>query len=296
MFVLVTEIKMVILGLGSNLGDRLAHLRHALSHIKSIPDVQVIRVSPVYISEAMLPEHSPADWNVSYFNLAIACKTNLSPLSLLKKIKEIESTLGRKPAERWAPRVIDIDILTWNNETCSTQELTIPHVGLLERPFALWPLADIEPLWQYPISGPHEGKTAAELIEKWGSRFAGNSPFSTKQIHQRIDTPELVGIINVTPDSFSDGGKCQESVAALQQAKQLVLAGATILDIGAESTAPNTKSITAEEEWLRLEPILAVISQEKKNFLLEPKISIDTRHDSVAKRAMAYNINWITRS
>ena len=285
---------MVILGLGSNVGDRLVNLRKALRYIKQLPEIKVLQASPVYISDALLPDLAPPDWDQPYLNLALLCETSLAPLELLKQLKNIEWTIGRKPeARHWGPRILDIDILAWNDTIIQNDILTIPHENLQERPFALWPLADVAPLWRFPLEGQNHDKTAAEMVEKWGSRFSGNAPLQTKQIYQRIDTPALVGVINVTPDSFSDGGKFLNTEKALQQALSLVYSGAEIIDMGAESTAPGANAISPEEEWLRLEPVLKAIHAAGNQFLIPPKISIDTRHPDVAAKALTVGIDWV---
>jgi 2-amino-4-hydroxy-6-hydroxymethyldihydropteridine diphosphokinase/dihydropteroate synthase len=285
---------MIVLGLGSNLGDRLANLRKALQAIGNLPDLSVRQVSPIYISDALLPENAPADWDMPYLNLAIRCDTTLAPLDLLKQLKTIEWSIGRKPEIRhWGPRVVDIDILAADNLIVASDVLTVPHANLQQRPFALWPLADVAPLWQFPLSGPNHGKTAAQIVEPWGSRFSGEAPFHTRQINQRVDTPQLVGILNVTPDSFSDGGQFLQREQAQQQMTHLVSTGAEVLDIGAESTSPRATPLDAETEWQRLEPVLASIKEIKTQFILPPKISVDTRHASVAAKALEFGADWI---
>lgn len=285
---------MVILGLGSNIGDKLQNLRLALHAIQAIPEVKVFQVSPVYISDALLPENAPSEWDHPYLNLTLRCETTLVPLALLETLKKIESRIGRKPEVRhWGPRIIDIDILAWNDVIIHTDTLTVPHENLQTRPFALWPLADIAPLWKFPLEGKNHGKTAAEMVESWGSRFSGNAPFHTKQLYQRVDAPQLVGIVNVTPDSFSDGGQFIDPDKAAHHAIQLVNDGAEILDIGAESTAPSAQPLDPATEWQRLEPVLTAIRDAKKHFILEPKISVDTRHAEVASRSLEYGIDWI---
>src|SRR5476651_1633704 len=107
---------MVILGLGSNSGDRLANLRQARQLLSLIPKLQLLRVSPLYMSNALLPEQAPDSWDQPYLNLAIQCETRLQPQELLQQLKNVEYTLGRKPVKRhWGPRVIDIDILAWDD-------------------------------------------------------------------------------------------------------------------------------------------------------------------------------------
>lgn len=279
---------MVILGLGSNVGDKLFFLRHALEHIKKIPNFKVTKVSPLYFSKALMPENAPSNWDMPYINAAICGETSLEPLALLKILKKIESELGRKsPIRHWGPREIDIDILAWDEKNIKTDTLNIPHLNLPERPFALWPLADVAPLWVFP----GENKTAAELVEKWGSRFSGDAPFKTRQINQRIDTPRLMGILNITPDSYSDGGKFMQTDKAIAHAIQLVNDGADIIDIGAESTRPNATPLSAEEEWQRLQPVLETL--QTTSFLISPKISLDTYHPETVEKALRYNIDII---
>jgi 2-amino-4-hydroxy-6-hydroxymethyldihydropteridine diphosphokinase/dihydropteroate synthase len=281
---------LIILGLGSNIGDRLQYLRGALHALKNIPGVSVQQVSPVYISDAELPEHAPPSWNQTFLNCAVRCASSLAPQELLTAIKKIEADFGRNlqnPA--WSPRVVDIDILAQQDQNIATEQLIIPHRHLLNRPFALWPLADLIPTWQYP----GQQLTAEQIVEKWGSRFSGDAPFNTRQINQRIDTPRLVGIINVTPDSFSDGGKFISAEQAFHQAIHLMDAGAEILDVGAESTAPHSSPLTPRMEWQRLQPVLTAVMQAKHKFIIPPVISVDTRHAEVAQHAVALGVDWI---
>lgn len=285
---------MIVLGLGSNLNDRLANLKSAYLALKQLAGLQIVQVSPVYLSDALLPENAPADWDLPHLNIAIRCETLLKPLELLDELKKIEWSIGRKPeARHWGPRILDIDILAWEGLVMDSERLTLPHKGLPERPFALWPLADVWPNWQFPLPGIYQNQTAAQIVEQWGSRFDGKAPFHTRQLQQRIDTPELMGIINLTPNSFSDGGCHQQADIALQHAIQLVADGASTLDIGAESTAPTSEAISAETEWQRLEPFLNLLNANRDEFIIQPKISIDTRHVDVAEKAIDKKIDFI---
>ncbi len=101
--------------------------------------------------------------------------------------------------------------------------------------------------------------------------------------------PALMGILNVTPDSFSDGGRM--GAAALAAAEALVRDGADILDIGAESTRPGAVAITAAEEWVRLSPVLTAIAD--ASWRREVRVSVDTRHAETAARALAIGIEMI---
>lgn len=285
---------MLILGLGSNIGDRLTHLRRALAALCQLSGLTLKQVSPVYISDALLPENAPNDWDMPYLNIAVCCESNLEPLDLLKALKNIEWSIGRKPEIRhWGPRILDIDILAWEDKVIESDELTVPHASLPLRPFALWPLADVAPEWVFPLPGPNQGKTAAEMVEAWGSRFSGDVFLRTRQINQRVDTPALVGILNATPDSFSDGGNYLAAENALAQITALINAGAEVIDIGGASTAPKSKATTPSEEWQRLEPVLSGIASIKKQWIVPAKISVDTYQATVAEKALAFGIDWI---
>jgi len=98
--------------------------------------------------------------------------------------------------------------------------------------------------------------------------------------------PQIVGIVNVTPDSFSDGGKYLTAQEAIKKAYNLAEEGADIIDIGAESTGPNSKPISAEEEWRRLEPVLKVVARDLT-------ISVDTYKAETASRALQLGSNFI---
>lgn len=283
---------MIVLGLGSNVGDRLAHLRHALTSIKEINGLTVKQVSPVYLSDALVTQEAAPKWQKPYLNAALSCETSLTPPALLKILKTIERSMGRQNQEqRWAPRTIDIDILVFDDLIIANEMLTIPHKSLTDRPFALWPLADVAPFCKIPSSGREE--MAAQMVEKWGSRFTGEAPLHTKQINHRIDTPQLMGIVNITPDSFSDGGHFLNPEKALQQMTHLANAGAEVIDIGAESTAPAATPLEPATEWNRLYPLLAAMPKIKNQFSIAPKISIDTRHVEVAEKALAMGVHCI---
>lgn len=279
---------MLILSLGTNLGDSLNNLRSALQLLQKSRTIAPIQVSPIYTSSALLPPYAPVAWNRPYLNVAVACETKLSPLEVLQTVKQIEKQLGRVVNQRWAPRVIDIDILAWDDLVIDQAGLKIPHAELLSRPFALWPLLDLRPDWKHPAL------ELTDLLRRWGSRYTGEqAPCRTKQITQRLEGSALVGILNVTPDSFSDGGQFITIPTALAQAEKLVLEGAEVLDIGAESTRPGAIPILPEDEWALLVPVLTALKEHWKQWPFKPKLSVDTRHHLVAERALNIGIDWI---
>ncbi len=100
-------------------------------------------------------------------------------------------------------------------------------------------------------------------------------------------TTRIAGILNVTPDSFSDGGEYFAPEMAVEQARRMLADGADIIDIGAESTRPGASSLTHDEEWERLQPVLEALCGENI------KISIDTRHPQTAEKSLKYGIEWI---
>lgn len=146
---------MLILGLGSNLGDRDKNLNDAIDAL-SDSLLDDIRLSGIYETEPLLPLNPEPGWeDMKFLNMAMGgyAKKDLSPEELLEEIKQIENKLGRQPSKRWAPRIIDIDILAWGNLIYSSPNLTIPHVGLMEREFAARPFAELIPDWKHPITG-----------------------------------------------------------------------------------------------------------------------------------------------
>jgi 2-amino-4-hydroxy-6-hydroxymethyldihydropteridine diphosphokinase len=146
---------MIALGLGSNVGDRMANLQNAVDELSMIGKVSA--VSNVYETEPW----GKTDQS-KFLNACVQIETVEELYSLLYKLKQIEIQLGRVERERWGPREIDIDILFYHDQQISSQRLTVPHPLLHERPFVLIPLLEIAADFVHPVLG----KTISELAEK----------------------------------------------------------------------------------------------------------------------------------
>ena len=155
------------LGLGTNLGDRRANLSAAVAALAALGTVA--RVSDVYESDAVGYLDQPHFWN-----LALQLVTTLTPVELLAAIKDIETRLGRVPSFRMGPRLIDIDILLYDRDVLDTASLQLPHPGMLERAFVLWPLIELDPGLTHPATGVSlsdvaHGMGTASTVRRLGS-------------------------------------------------------------------------------------------------------------------------------
>lgn len=294
----------VTLAVGTNLGDRLQHLQQALRLLPA----QVLQTSFLYQTDPMYVTDQPVFWNG-----AVLVETDCEPLEFLDSIKRIEAELGRnlQSGLRNGPRPIDLDVLYYQTDDdvmmqLNLDNLTIPHPRIAERDFVLQPLMD--------LLGPdfaHDNVTC--LGELWKPLRPLSTAVRILPLRRGraivFNETIVMGILNVTPDSFSDGGTLHSVEDAVQRALEMEQQGARIIDIGGESTRPGAKEIAVEEELQRVLPVIEgirkckdknrAISLSIKSFSLanlplfvllfadsDIPISIDTRHSKVARSAI----------
>lgn len=167
----------IALGLGTNIGNRLQQLEKAVNLLVDHRIIMDWVCSPIYESIPQLPKDAPKRWEcLKYLNMAVTAYTSYSPQELLKQVKFIEQKMGRVEGAFWSPRPIDIDILLYEDQLIQQDDLIIPHPYLLERDFALVPLADICPDRDYPIPSKEEGdnKTMAALCDNMHKHYNTN--------------------------------------------------------------------------------------------------------------------------
>ena len=262
----------IYVGLGSNLGDRRGRIAAALAALTEA-GIEVVDVSPVVESPALLPEDAPADWNRPFLNAAARCRSRLTPEQALDRLKAIEARFGRDTREHWAPRPIDIDILLWGRDEIRSERLVVPHPALTARNFVLAPLVALDARLTIPGLGDR-------TVLDW-----------SRDLRHRI--PLWMGIVNVTPDSFSDGGEHATWTAVEARVDAMIEAGAQMIDLGAESTRPGARPLSGTEEWSRLEPMLEKLKAKLSEAPLPPLLSVDTYHPDVARRALALGADVI---
>lgn len=142
----------VVIGIGANLGDRLATMREAVARVGDVSGVSLVARSHVYETDPVGGPPQPP-----FLNAAIAVECTLSPIALLDHLQHIEAELGRTRGTgdvRWGPRIIDLDVLWIDGVTLDEPRLVVPHPRLLDRAFALLPLLDVAPAAYPPPPEP----------------------------------------------------------------------------------------------------------------------------------------------
>ena len=156
----------VYLGLGGNLGDPPAIFRKAIGQISDF--TQIIGVSKLYRSKPYGFSDQP-----DFYNAAARISTHLNPIDLLARLQDVEQKLGKKVVRENGPRIIDLDLLVYGNETLNLPDLQLPHPGILQRDFVLRPLHDLNPTLSHPS---WQGKSLQDALAQLGQSFLFESP------------------------------------------------------------------------------------------------------------------------
>jgi dihydropteroate synthase/2-amino-4-hydroxy-6-hydroxymethyldihydropteridine diphosphokinase len=268
------------LALGSNLGDRAGTIRAALQRVEEFAAVDetsfLYETAPAYVTDQPV-----------FLNAACRVGTELGPLELLAALKQVENDLGRTESVRYGPRVVDIDILFYDEIVFETSELRIPHPQLAERDFVLGPLLDMAPELMHPVLG----RNIRQLWQDLGAQPLTKVMPVGGQIWRWGEKTRVMGIINATDDSFSGDGVMTGDAAiarAVAQAEQMAAAGADVLDVGGHSTRPGHALQPEAVELARVVPVIEALAN-----AVDVPLSVDTFRSAVAEAALAAGAHMI---
>ncbi|KAE8657401.1 Folate synthesis bifunctional protein [Hibiscus syriacus] len=280
----------VVIALGSNVGDRLDNFNQALQLMRK-SGIDIIRYGCLYETAPAYVTDQPR-----FLNSAVRAVTKLGPHELLGILKTIERNMGRTGGIRYGPRPIDLDILFYGKYRIGSDILTVPHERIWERPFVMAPLVDL-------LGSVIDSDTVAcwnsfsidsdGLFGLW-EKLGGESLIGKEGMKRVLpirnhlwdwsEKTSVMGVLNLTPDSFSDGGKFVSVETAVSHVCSMISEGADIVDIGAQSTRPMASRISVEEELDRLIPVLeAVLGMPEMEGKL---VSVDTFYSDVAAEAV----------
>ena len=156
----------IYLALGTNLGKRLDNLRAAINAFE--PQIRVLEESGIYETEPWGYADQPA-----FLNMVVRAETELAPHELLGRLKDLEASLGRIPNFRNGPRLIDLDILFYDDLILDSPGLVIPHPRLQERAFVVVPLADVAPALRHPVLGSSVAQLAESVDRRGVNPYKG---------------------------------------------------------------------------------------------------------------------------
>jgi 2-amino-4-hydroxy-6-hydroxymethyldihydropteridine diphosphokinase/dihydropteroate synthase len=281
----------VFLSLGTNLGNRLLNLERAVALLEQRSILSSLQCSIVLETKALLPEGADITWNKPYLNMVVCGeRAQTSPEDLLSELKAIEVEMGRDlNAKKWAPRVIDLDILLIDGLIHDSlaegflkggeHSLSVPHAQLINRPFLIHLIALLDPFVRHSKTGQTFMEIASSIPEIWNC-------FTSSLVLR----PCLVGIVNITPDSFSDGGLYLSPDKALSKAQELSKQGAHVVEFGAQSTRPGARLISNDEEYAHLQPVLTRLAD-----TLECKVGLDSFSNEVICKVLKLTrqVEWI---
>lgn len=273
----------VYLAYGTNQGDRIANIQQSVHELKSL-GISVEMASSIFQSDPKYFTDQP-----QFLNGVFKCTTSLSPHDLLSALKTIEyDRFGRVKLFDNGPRTFDLDIILYDNEFLESESLTIPHRDMLNRSFVLRPLNELLPE-DMRFSAESDGENVIFPLYVGGSDCTEVVNFMEVNPYSRSHQTHIMAIMNVTPDSFSDGGMLTSESLLINKAREHIDNGATILDIGGYSTRPGASEVSPEEESNRVCQAIRALRQEFPSIV----ISVDTFRGSVARDALNTGANII---
>jgi dihydroneopterin aldolase/2-amino-4-hydroxy-6-hydroxymethyldihydropteridine diphosphokinase/dihydropteroate synthase len=269
---------LIHLSLGSNLGHRQDYIQKALKDLEE--KICIKKVSFLYETDPVGVLDQP-----TFLNAACSGVTDLDPYQLLEFLENIMVRMGRVREIKWGPRIIDIDIIFYDQLIIHNQDLIIPHPRLQDRSFVLEPLCDINPDFIHPLIH----KKISILLDDIGGRSLIKVTPVGESVFRWKEKTFVMGIVNITNDSFSGDGlvgkKDDEIISHIQT---LVDGGADCLDIGAMSTRPGHELISPEDEIIRLAHSIKLI---RKHFSIP--LSVDTFRMLPARIALEAGANIV---
>ncbi|KAK4034575.1 Dihydropteroate synthase-like protein [Parachaetomium inaequale] len=285
------------IALGSNMGDRIGWIEKACNEMDA-RGIRVTRTSSLWETEPMYVLDQDR-----FVNGACEVETTMEPLELLDALQDIERALGRKKLIDKGPRNIDLDILLYDNLQFDHERLKIPHIGIPEREFVLRPLAELIP--DKPIDPSRPWRLTADYLDALPpskTPLTTMTPLSSHHPPIQALNPSrkthVMAILNMTPDSFSDGGQnisqdnnpttTTEAGTLHQTITTFLSSGASMIDIGGQSTSPGTPEVPLHEELARVLPAIRLIRAQFRAPSNPPVlISVDTYRAAVAEAAVA---------
>ncbi len=266
---------MILVALGANLPSREGAHRETLRRVLPLFDTVGLTVKDK--SSIWLTEPVPRSDHPWYANQVVSVTTSLAPEEVLDALLALETLFDRIRTERDAPRTLDLDLIAYDDAVLRSDRLILPHPRMHQRAFVLAPLSEIAPGFIHPVLG----RSVSDLLA--ASDRTG--------ICRLRPVPMLMGVVNVTPDSFSDGSDFLDPDAAIRHAVQLMDEGADILDIGGESTRPGSQPVSPVEERSRIMPVIDAIAEDARR--RGRLLSIDTRHASTMTKVLEAGASMI---
>ncbi|WVQ85335.1 dihydropteroate synthase [Cryptococcus sp. DSM 104549] len=295
----------VFIAVGSNIGDRVGHIKKAVNELED-GGCKLVATSRLYESEPMYVEDQDR-----FINGVIEISTDLPPIELLRLLKRTEKSVGRTKTFTNGPRVIDLDLVFYgeqvvrvgNRGDAEDQDgvgwLECPHKSLGEREFVLRPLADIAPDFTHPAVKQTISQLLSKLPQTTPPPLYPIIPLPYPALPLRLtapSTPQIMAIFNATPDSFSDGDPAHTAVEPALAACEALVSGPSppaILDIGGMSTRPGSEPCTEDEELARVGPLIQAIRLSDTPSLQCIPISVDTYRPAVAALAISFGASII---